>query len=698
MNRKHNTLMNSAIVMAVALIFAGCGGDGGDGDASASQPAPTLKVLSSKPEHVSGGDALLSIAVPSGATGKVTVKVNGTDVSDSVKVEGSSRTIRVTALKNGDNEVVASVDGGHDARLTLVNHPITGPILAGPLVTPFECRTVESGLGEATDENCTATRKLSYYYRTTRSTWAPLDNPTGPRPADLVTTTTNAGKTVPFIVRVDSGTVDRAIYRIAILDNPSEASVNPSNWKAGEGWNGKLAVFFDGGAGTKYNQGINRETDVLDVNFLGRGFAYTLSSELVNRQRGNGVLQGESLMMLKEFFIKNYGVPKWTVGTGSSGGGIQQYVITQIYPGLLDGLIPARPFSDGVLNITDCGLFERLFSTADANVWTGAKRKAVEGFTNGTCRAWANSYVPIYQATNQAGCDLKDTTKVYHPVYNPKGARCTPQDLRVNVYGRDPYTGFARKIQDNIGVQYGLLGLKAGEISVDEFLEVNERIGGNDVDGNFIPSRNLGDEVAIKAAYESGLVNAGLGGLGLVPIINIRNYTDDRGDIHSYERDFTIRARLLKGVGRTDHQVAWIYPGNMNKTAEALDVMNEWLDKIVADPAALSTDKIVRLKPSAAVDACFTADGEKIAEVMGTPGRCASLYPVNGETRLQAGAPITNDVAKCVLKPVNFSDYAPIQFTTAQQARLRAVFPTGVCDFTKPGVNQVPMRGTYQKY
>jgi hypothetical protein len=183
-----------------------------------------------------------------------------------------------------------------------------------------------------------------------------------------------------------------------------------------------------------------------------------------------------------------------------------------------------------------------------------------------------------------------------------------------------------------------------------------------------------------------------------VPIINIRNYTDDRGDIHSYERDFTIRARLLKGVGRTDHQVAWIYPGNMNKTAEALDVMNEWLDKIVADPAALSTDKIVRLKPSAAVDACFTADGEKIAEVMGTPGRCASLYPVNGETRLQAGAPITNDVAKCVLKPVNFSDYAPIQFTTAQQARLRAVFPTGVCDFTKPGVNQVPMRGTYQKY
>ena len=31
-------------------------------------------------------------------------------------------------------------------------------------------------------------------------------------------------------------------------------------------------------------------------------------------------------------------------------------------------------------------------------------------------------------------------------------------------------------------------------------------------------------------------------------------------------------------------------------------------------------------------------------------------------------------------------------------ARLKAVFPTGVCDFTKPGVGQVPLKGTYQRY
>jgi hypothetical protein len=29
---------------------------------------------------------------------------------------------------------------------------------------------------------------------------------------------------------------------------------------------------------------------------------------------------------------------------------------------------------------------------------------------------------------------------------------------------------------------------------------------------------------------------------------------------------------------------------------------------------------------------------------------------------------------------------------------MKAVFATGVCDFSKPGVAQVPIKGTYQKY
>jgi hypothetical protein len=55
-----------------------------------------------------------------------------------------------------------------------------------------------------------------------------------------------------------------------------------------------------------------------------------------------------------------------------------------------------------------------------------------------------------------------------------------------------------------------------------------------------------------------------------------------------------------------------------------------------------------------------------------------------------AGGPRVENILKCTLKPLVFSDYTGITFTTAQQARLSAVFPAGVCDWTKPGIGQQP--------
>jgi hypothetical protein len=54
-------------------------------------------------------------------------------------------------------------------------------------------------------------------------------------------------------------------------------------------------------------------------------------------------------------------------------------------------------------------------------------------------------------------------------------------------------------------------------------------------------------------------------------------------------------------------------------------------------------------------------------------------------------------VLKCQLKPVNAADYKD-RFTPEQLARLKKIFPTGVCDFSKKGVGQVALKGTYQKY
>jgi hypothetical protein len=358
------------------------------------------------------------------------------------------------------------------------------------------------------------------------------------------------------------------------------------------------------------------------------------------------------------------------------------------------------------MHTPDCGLLQNFWRKADPAVWTDEKKAGVEGYTKGTCAAWERSFVAVYNATNARGCALNDASKVYDPVKNPKGARCTVQEMRVNIYGRDPKTGFARKPQDNVGLQYGLTALNSGVISVDEFLELNEKIGGNDIDGNIAAQRSVGDPVAIRAAYESGLMNSGGGGLAKVPILHSRPYTDAVGDIHDRHRDLTIRARLEKANGRSDNQVIWVGPprdrnqtGGLDLAALSLDTMNRWLDKIAADPAPLSADKVVRNKPAEAVDAYFDASGKKYVEKasFSNEGGFNKMYPVHGEPRLMAGAPLTNDVLKCRLKPIDYGDYKAT-FSDAQKARMSAIFPSGVCDFSKPGVEQSPLKGVFQRY
>jgi hypothetical protein len=719
----------------VVTIFVLAGFLTGFGGKVFSQSAARLEIrtLSSRSDLASGGDALIEVKAPAGIQlDQITLTLNSREITNQLKFDSDTGSFRgvINGMIVGDNTLRATIKsrGRSKASLTVKNYPITGPILSGAHLTPYECRTVESGLGQPLDANCSAAQKSEYFYRALNNTFKPLSDPSGPRPSDLVNTTTNDGKTVPYIVRVDSGTINRTIYRIAMLDDLSQIAVlpppsartpiklisleeskslpAPAPGAPGAGWNRKLAVSFGGGAGTQYNQGINQATAALNHMYLSRGFAFMISTELVNQQHGNAVLQGETLMMLKEHFIERYGVPKWTVGVGGSGGAIQQLLITQIYPGLLDGLQPSASFPDSTMHTPDCGLFQSFWRKANSTVWTDAKKAAVEGYTRGTCAAWERTFVPVYTATNAAGCAMNDKSKIYDPVKNPRGARCTVQDMRVNIYGRNPETGFARKPQDNVGLQYGLVALNSGAISVDEFLELNEKMGGNDIDGNFIPQRSTGDPLAIRAVYESGLINSGGGGLANVPILHTRAYTDAIGDIHDRHRDFSIRARLQKANGRSDNEVIWLgSPRDRNQTGGvdlaslSIDTMNKWLDRIAADPSPFSIEKIIRNKPAEATDACWDGEGNKIVEKASFDGKgkCNTLYPVHSEPRLMAGAPLANDVLKCQLKPIDYADYKAT-FTDGQKARLAAIFSTGVCDFSKPGVGQVPLKGTYRRY
>jgi hypothetical protein len=102
------------------------------------------------------------------------------------------------------------------------------------------------------------------------------------------------------------------------------------------------------------------------------------------------------------------------------------------------------------------------------------------------------------------------------------------------------------------------------------------------------------------------------------------------------------------------------------------DLMRRWLDTGV--------------KPTR--DACFMAGG-----VEGDL-TCNGTWRPYGSPRIAAGGPLTSDVVKCRLKPLARGDY-PVAFTDAQWATLASTFPTGVCDYSRPGVEQRPPKARW---
>ncbi len=212
-----------------------------------AEPEPLrITVLSSRAELVSGGDAL--VRVETAAREDVQVRLNDLDVTSSFQLskDGPGLVGLVTGLRNGENELVANV-GSARGSLKLTNYPITGPILSGPHEQPFICETerfkLQSGemLGPALDSTCMVKTRVDYYYRATGvDKLVPLIDPQAP-PAETAQITTWNGETVPYVVRIETGTINRAVYQIAMLE---------------KGWNEKLIYTFGGGCpGGWFRQG-----------------------------------------------------------------------------------------------------------------------------------------------------------------------------------------------------------------------------------------------------------------------------------------------------------------------------------------------------------------------------------------------------------------------------------------------------------
>jgi hypothetical protein len=697
-----------------------------------------VQTVSSRSDTVSGNDVLVRLSAPTDS--KWIAQLDGRDVTQAFHpAKGSGSLLALlTGLKNGKNTLEIRVSGAIKYSLEIGNHPLAGPIFSGPHQEPFICQTVLNGLGPALDADCDAKTVVQYYYKPAQPARqdaiasmitslqifvgkTPVGLPAGFKsydpsspPTDVAQTATSDGRTVPYIVRREIGVINRAVYDIRFLHQPGQPLSTPWTGPA-PGWNGRLVYELAGGCAAGYRQG-NLLATASHEGLLAQGYAVAASTLNIFGNNCNDVLSAETLSMVKEHFVKSFGEPIHTIGWGDSGGSMQLYLTSQNYPGLLDGIIPYISFPDIVTYVpstSDCSLLTRAFGKLKQPL-TDEQKSAIVGFVTWRTCSGLDDF-----AISARNCNSTiPQAKIYDAADRPQGVRCDIYDNEINVLGRDPSTGFARRPLDNIGVEYGLTVFHEGKIDTEQFVELNEQVGGFDADGNVVPKRTQADREALLRAYQLGLVLTGGGGLRDTPIIDWRWYSDDLGDNHDSFRSFVTRARLIAANGNAANQVILIDArastfqmtlsrvGDPNletslfarRERDLVQQMDHWLDNIAADRAAgTPAEKVRRDRPSDLSDTCWATDGEKITGAAVYGGRCSEIYPQHSDPRIAAGGPMTDDVLKCALKPISAADYSP-PLSAGQLDRLRAVFPAGVCDYSRPGVGQQMTNATWQRY
>lgn len=685
------------LAAATAAAVAACGGGGGTETAATNLAAgqslamppqananlTDIRVLSNRPDLLSGGDALVEIVRPRrGAQGLdgLAVDVDGRDVTTAFSLTPDGRILGlVTGLAVGSNTLRARVANGPGASLALVNHPIGGPVFSGEQVQPWACNTTGSpSLGPALDAQCNAPTAYRFMYRSALNNQFVAYNPDNPPAPSLVAqTTTDAGVTVPYIVRIERGTLNRGLHEIAVLFDPTR-SWTPQQRQAQ--WNGKVLMQYGAGTSQQYRQGTTES--VLNHEALSAGFAVATSSMLVNGQHANFVTAAETTMMLKERITEAYGEIRYTIGQGSSGGALLQHLIADSYPGLLDGLRPTQDWTDSVSGayreFVDSAVLTNAFDTSPLT-YSLEDRSAFSGFGAPNVgvadreNQRIGDYVRPDDGTNCAG----DAS--HHPVTNPTGVRCTFQDFMVSVVGRRP-DGHANLMYDNVGVQFGLVALLAGSISPEKFVDVNARAGGFDVDGHWQPQRSAIPPGVAAMLHRTGQITYGKY-MGEVPELAVRGTNNN--DYHYPFRTYVQRARLTAANGHADNHVFWVQPPASQSTLKAMD---RWLAAIEADTApGTRAEKTVRNRPADLVNSCWIG-GVRFTDI----AACDATYPLFREPRTAAGDAWSGYVMKCQLKPLAREDYPGVSFTEQQWATLQATFPEGVCDFSKPGVGFQP--------
>jgi len=643
------------------------------------------------------------------------------------------------------------------------NYPInpgeTGPLdplWSGPLQYPFACMSERSDLGQPLvdnnegvgvpvfemdqqgvrsetvlgySKNCLIASRVLYYGKNIKSGRFQAIDDIAPRYR-----LQRDGRDSRF--RIEVGVINRYLYLMIMPAGDDDSPLQADTRR----WNRQLIYQFKGGVGIGKRQGrlsiagiMKRRAQQLD-----EGYAVIYSTANQTSNHYNMWIAEEVAYRLKRNFIARFGEPDYTIGVGGSGGAIQQYLIAQNHPGLLDGLIPLYSYPDMVTQITyayDCELLEYYFDQASRQnpLWQDwATRQKVQGLNT---RAQAPERYPYsmmlarlihgvrpIQAQGSSECingwrGLTPVTNnprfVHFAEYYSDDVRrqshWTHWDDLKQFYGTDA-AGFANQAWDNVGVQYGLRALREGNIQARDFIHLNASIGSwepaseqaqeryghlsfNRYFWKFSPwshhnirqgtlehpaPRAEASTDAIRATFQSGHVF--LGEID-IPIVDLRHYLEDELDMHHFGASFVTRTRLLDGQGNYDNHLVWVTHKPHTPVNDAFSLILEWLQNG---------------KPETAVDSCFDRNGNILAAGSSVwngswnnqpPGACMQHYPTYSDPRQAAGGNVRGTVFKCQLKSfeqaIEDGDYGSIDMRSYKRV-MEKIFPAGVCDFAKP--------------
>lgn len=657
--------------------------------------------------------------------------------------------LRVQSLPPGyqPNAPQSPYAGPHPASLpfdaSVFDFPVlsggVGPIdySLGPLQYPFACETEESFLGPPLVDNqegigtpvyqndelighskdCLIETHAEYYFKPPGSDRLLRLLPDTPL-EDVEYIEIN-NHMVPFVVRVERGTINRFIYVIAVLADPSD----PLDRVSAELWNDKLIYYFRGGVGIGKRQGAARASSATRrrIPELAAGYAVAYSSGTRTSVHYNVWLAANTAAMVKQQFVSLYGEPEYTVGIGESGGAVQQLLIAQNEPGLLDALVPVYAYPDMVTQsiwALDCELLEYYFdiTARDQQRWRKQEeRTLIEGMAADSDAANLFNRFDFWSRLAQGRLPRQPggatecavgwrglTPLTNNPTYTNHRYRYARPLLREGrwshwhdlkeFYGVDE-GGYAYRTYDNVGVQYGLVALRSGAISASEFLHLNANIGSwkpphqNRQERYWLVSRHGGLRDLRIWSDHNMVKTPG----GATPLDAFRAASETRIAVapRSVGHLGAIAAAYHSGhvfLGMIDVPVIDVRHYlddqlNMHHSFASLALRLRllkanghsdnhliWVAEPPFDPTTLALATIdawlIDGKPHDASDRCLDAEGGLIASGDNVwngswngldRGACLQRFPAFQSPRDAAGGPLTGDIFKCHLKTVNLA-------------------------------------------